>query len=151
MWTFYFINNSKVYVIHQTARDFLLSSEQEWSLEQSDTESLLSNICINYLLLDNMDGSPYRSTEDNPCFMEHAAEYWPDHVWMMSSPAESKAETRIDQIYDVNGTRFGLWFPMFWRAVMRYRNEMEMSSIRLAAFNGHKNVLRRLIPGSRKW
>lgn len=142
---FIFINNSRVYLIHQTAREFLLSDGQEWFLERSDTETLLSEICINYLLLDDMDSSLYQSDTDVLSFLEYSAEYWPDHVRGMPLLAESKAETRIDQLYDVNSARFALWFPMFWRAVKKYRDAPKMNSIRLAAFNGHKNVLWRLI------
>ncbi|KAK2594031.1 hypothetical protein QQS21_008250 [Conoideocrella luteorostrata] len=142
---FVFINNSRVYLIHQTAREFLLTHEQEWFLQQSETETLLSEICINYLLLDDTHSMSYWSDRDDPSFLRYSAEYWPDHVRAMPSLAESRMETRIDQLYDVTSARFATWYHIFWTAVMQYRFQHKVNAICLAAFNGHKNVLQRLI------
>jgi ankyrin repeat protein len=140
---FVFINNSKIYLIHQTAREFLIdkkmtgSSDDKWFFEPSDTESLMSQICVNYMLLDDL--------EDSLSFLTYSAEHWADHVRKMSSLAESKLEKRLDQLYDVTTARFALWFPLFWKTVMEYEGVPKMNAIHLAAFNGHKNVICRLI------
>ncbi|KJK86072.1 hypothetical protein H633G_10085 [Metarhizium anisopliae BRIP 53284] len=147
---FVFINNSRVYLIHQTAREFLLNRSSRyddggWSFKQDDIEELMSEICINYLLLDDIDGGPRQSNRNVSSLLQYSAEYWPDHVRGMPLLAESKAETRLDQLYDVTSARFALWYPIFWKSVMEIRGIPQMNAIRLAAFNGHKNVLRRLI------
>ncbi|KAK2593245.1 hypothetical protein QQS21_009044 [Conoideocrella luteorostrata] len=139
---FVFINNSRVYLIHQTAREFLLSEGHEWFLEQSDTEALLSEICINHLLLEH-------DRRELICFLDYSAEHWADHVREMPLIAESRAETRINQIYDVSSAQFKLWYPLFWVAVKKvFIRIPTMNSIRLAAFNGHKRILQRLILGN---
>lgn len=146
---FVFVNNSRVYLIHQTAREFLNNNalrnhSGEWIFQQADTEELMSEICINYLLLDDMDGNPPRTGVDSTAFLEYSAEYWHDHVREMPPLAESKVEAGLHQLYDFTSARFALWYPLFWKAVT-YRDRPKMNDIRLAAFNGYKNVIRRLI------
>ncbi|KFG77466.1 hypothetical protein MANI_024959 [Metarhizium anisopliae] len=147
---FVFVNNTRVYLIHQTAREFLINSamrndSREWVFQQVDTEELMSEICINYLLLDDMDGNPLQNGVNSAAFLGYSAEYWPDHVRGMPPLAGSKVEAGLYQLYDVTSARFALWYPLFWTAVMSYSDRPKMNAIRLAAFNGHKNVFRRLI------
>lgn len=55
---------------------------------------------------------------------------------------ESKAETRLI-FYDVANACFASWYPVFWRAAMKGREECKMNV-------GHINVLRRRVPSDRK-
>lgn len=142
---FVFISNSRIYLIHQTAREFLLSKGQDWFLDKAGTEALLSNICINYLLFEDMDSMPSQGNSNAPCFLEYSAEHWADHVREMPFSEEQSAESRINRLYDVTSARFKLWYPIVWRAFIRCPS---MSSLRLAAFNGHKGVLQRLVQGN---
>lgn len=143
---FVFVSNSRVYLIHQTATEFLLSHGQDWSLEKAGTETLLSNICINYLLFEDIDGMLEQGNSSAPYFLEYSAENWADHVREMPIEAVQGAEPRITRLYDVTSARFALWYPIFWQAVGGHRPNM--SSLRLAAFNGHKDVLQRLVRGN---
>lgn len=139
---FVFINNSRVYLIHQTAREFLLSTDHDWSLQQGDTEVLLSKICLEHLLL-----------EDASClegFLSYSAEHWPEHVRELPLDAEHRLAAQIDQLCDVSSARFTLWYPTLWRSVMGGLPEADMSPICLAAFNGHRNALQRAIAGDKK-
>ncbi|KAH8598618.1 ankyrin repeat-containing domain protein [Bisporella sp. PMI_857] len=59
---FVFINRSKVYLIHQTAKEFLVQKESEiasteWRhcLNPVDSENLMACICIDYLCLRELD------------------------------------------------------------------------------------------------
>ncbi|OAQ58259.1 ankyrin repeat-containing protein [Pochonia chlamydosporia 170] len=103
---FVFIKTSRVYLIHQTAREFLMSknsryNDREWSFKQGDTEQLMSEICINYLLLDDIGGNPRHKNGKVQSLLNYSAEYWPDHVRMMPSQAELKVENQLARLYDV--------------------------------------------------
>lgn len=155
---FVFINNSRIYLIHQTAREFLVrsatqSQSPEWSFEHASTEALVSDICINYLLLDDIyylflhhiDGTlPESGTVILPSLLEYSALYWPDHVREMPLSAEKRLEAQLDQLYDVDSEKVQHWFSFFWRMMGRpFEPPPTMSLIRLAAWNGHGNVLKR--------
>ena len=58
---FVFINHSKIYLIHQTAKEFLVQKgvkEQKglWrhSLEPNKSERMMARVCVEYLLLDEL-------------------------------------------------------------------------------------------------
>lgn len=74
---FVFINNSKIYLIHQTAREFLLiRSEDDASSENSiyaysicETERQMADLCLRYLLMDDWAQERLKNSE-NPAFMD---------------------------------------------------------------------------------
>ncbi|RDW62198.1 hypothetical protein BP6252_11631 [Coleophoma cylindrospora] len=59
---FVFVNHSKIYLIHQTAKEFLVQKETETShgywkhcLKPFHTETVLARICVDYLCLRDLD------------------------------------------------------------------------------------------------
>ena len=151
---FVFVNNSRIYLIHQTAREFLLSktveNRQHWIFQRSETEDLMSQICINYLLLDDIISKPTPGNASGPSLLEYCAEHWADHVRGMSSVAKLRSKNMLSRLYDISGPSFAIWFPIFWGKVMPYQHEQyermpKMNAIRLAAFNGHDHALEGLL------
>lgn len=51
----------------------------------------------------------------------------------------------VYQLYDVTTERFALWFPVFWDAEMPYTKIPKISTLHLAAFNEHFNMVCRFI------
>lgn len=153
---FVFVNNSRVYLIHQTAREFLMNRSyyHEWSVDLNEAEELMSEVCARYLLFDavneaNMGVSPSQVTVKTSNFMWYAAKYWPDHVREISPQTDSQLDTCLDQLYDIPNPSFALWYPIFWGAMGPYLPRTQMDSIHLAAFNGHKNMVQKLIRGNK--
>jgi ankyrin repeat protein len=152
---FVFINNSKIYLIHQTAREFLVRKSSShsvndlysWSL--TDAEEQMSSVCLRYLLMEDLetDENPASDTQD---FLEYSAVHWPDHVRKMDLASDQKAVDLLHRLYDKNGKQFSIWFPIFWKAVMPHHTLPTMNALHLAAFNGHVQVVKSLLDANRK-
>jgi ankyrin repeat protein len=147
---FVFIKESKIYLIHQTAREFLISNHDKsaslrWHLEPSKTEVQMAEICVKYLLMDDLvsdDGVSVRS------LLDYSAENWADHFRDISCP-ETELVQRVRKLYDVTTHLFRLWFPKFWETAMAHEVDPGMEALHLAAFNGHQHILCR-VPMSEK-
>ena len=150
---FIFINNSKIYLIHQTAREFLISKEVTdhpnfaYSCSRNDTESLLAMICIRYLSIDDLEDNEVQSGSDFPSFLNYSAEFWPDHVRNMPSIPDRELNDLLNQVYNTTTKQFSLWFPIFQERASGRFTLPEMNAIQLAVFNGHEQVVRRLLAG----
>ncbi|KAK1656927.1 hypothetical protein BDP55DRAFT_54343 [Colletotrichum godetiae] len=101
---FVFINDDRIYLIHQTAKEFLItqvisdySIENSWkhSLYRPDSETIMTQICVQYLLFgDIQQGRPRadRRKPDNVTthypFLEYSAIHWPSHSRDANHPKE---------------------------------------------------------------
>ncbi|KAE8362703.1 hypothetical protein BDV27DRAFT_15755 [Aspergillus caelatus] len=147
---FVFISNSKIYLIHQTAREFLLGRNidnqptSKYSFSRQDAESQISQICIRYLLMDDLEEDQEQAESDIQYFLSYSAEHWPDHAREMGS-SQQQAMTHL--MYDLYCTtsRLEFWFTTFWGAVNKHEREPRMDAIHVAAFNGHAHVLEWII------
>ncbi|KAJ5899265.1 purine and uridine phosphorylase [Penicillium taxi] len=148
---FVFINNSKIYLIHQTAREFLIQQASSNDLRfayacgLSDTENLMALICVQYLLIMDLEE---RETElhASQSFLEYSAVYWADHVRNMTFLSDQDMTDRLNRLYDTSEKLFGLWFPIFWRERERsYDHIPILTPLQLAAYNGHEQQVSALI------
>ncbi|GAB1313192.1 NACHT-NTPase sigma domain-containing protein [Madurella fahalii] len=130
------INDSKIYLLHQTAREFLVwnarvNSPQsvpgtlKWkhSLRPQESYGILATICIWHLLLREFesyplgkDKSPSKYAEDY-VFLDYSAKNWAAHL--RNSPDEmKKAMTQsILSICDTSSNRFLIWFKIYWTTI----------------------------------
>ncbi|KAJ5814106.1 uncharacterized protein N7503_000856 [Penicillium pulvis] len=145
---FVFINNSKIYLIHQTARDFLVGKETietthsldlafPWRLRDPDEQ--MAHICLRYLSMDDLENKKTTPFCNTSSFLEYSAVYWPDHVRNMSSTESQELQDLLHQVYNTTAPRFFLWFPTFWKVAMPWVTMPSPSAIHLAALNGHQN------------
>ncbi|KKZ60317.1 hypothetical protein EMCG_04960 [[Emmonsia] crescens] len=155
---FTFISNSRIYLLHQTAREFLIvheapSNPRPWYVfNLLGTENLLGEICTQYLSMDDLENDRLR---DYKSFLAYSAEHWADHVRNMSSRSYASVEGLVDQLYDTSTRRFAFWFRIFSSVSKRPERELtgadfrwgptDIHTIQLAAFNGHVKVVERLI------
>lgn len=121
------------------------SSSYKSRFELSDTESIMSQIWVKYLLMDDLEDDRQKRIPKIQSLQEYATEHLPDHVRKMSPLPESELGKLLDQLYDITTVQFTLWFGSFWMEVMRYTTKPKMDAIYLSAFNRHKNVVWRLI------
>ena len=144
---FVFINNSKIYLIHQTARDFLIAKANldhvgfVYSWKPSDPEDQMAHICVRYLLMEDLDNHEHKSCGSIRTFLEYSAVYWPDHVRRMGLPLGKILMNRLLRLYDNNRKRTPLWFPIFWKAVGQSEQTPMINALHLAAFNGHEQAV----------
>lgn len=94
MWTLYFCQSSKIYLIHQTAREFLMrqlgvSTCIKWSFQPNEVELLMAQICVRYLVMDDL----VCSKEDTiQILLEYAVQNWADHFRNTSSDEDKLME-----------------------------------------------------------
>jgi len=89
---FIFVNDSKVYLIHQTAKEFLITKDLKtgaphgcWkhSLEYKCSQKLLAEVCIQYLSLTDFCTERERKQDKGLYdFMKYSAVNWPVHFEM---------------------------------------------------------------------
>ncbi|EED22542.1 Pfs, NACHT and Ankyrin domain protein, partial [Talaromyces stipitatus ATCC 10500] len=142
---FVFIKESRIYLIHQTAREFLISrhdrsANMHWHLEQRKTEIQMTEICLKYLLLNDLVSNVEESIRS---LLDYSAENWADHFRDVVCP-DDEIVNRAWKLYDVRTERFRLWFPKFWTTAMPYHPQPQMEALHLAAFNGHQGILCRI-------
>jgi ankyrin repeat protein len=142
---FVFIKESKIYLIHQTAREFLISKHNgsgniHWHLEQRKTDVQMTEICVKYLLMNDLIKNDEESVRS---LLDYSAENWADHFRDILSP-EAELVDWVWKLYDVGTELFSLWFPKSWKIAVPYRLDPQMKALHLAAFNGHPAILRRI-------
>lgn len=138
------ILDSRVYLIHQTAREFLLRREEEpaiqgrWqhSIDLQNAHLTLAKLCITYLLLDEFRRdyrSRYETTRAEHGFLLYSANYWTTHT-QQSGFIESDWAEKVAKLCDINNGSLSFWLgyhsdrlawgksirdqkpPLFWAA-----------------------------------
>lgn len=88
------IHNRKLFLIHQTAREFLtrrseksMTESQMWEgrMEMAAAHGTISRICLDYLTFQDV-ASSHQSRKDECYLFDYAAKYWATHY--SSQPAE---------------------------------------------------------------
>ncbi|KAE8553848.1 hypothetical protein EYB25_002386 [Talaromyces marneffei] len=139
---FVFIKDLKIYLIHQTAQEFLISKVDKspdltWYLEPSQTELHMTQICVRYLLMNDLISNNGKSVR---ILLYYCAENWADHFRYVLAP-EDEIVHRVWRLYDVGTELFRLWFPIFWKTAMPYHRDRKIKKLHLAVFNGHRDIL----------
>ncbi|KAH0541580.1 hypothetical protein FGG08_003928 [Glutinoglossum americanum] len=166
------IRDSKIYLIHQTAKEFLVSggatvqtagradSCWKWqhSLEPRESNLLVAKICIWYLLFSVFEShplpvgvKPYEIKElvnkysNEHVFLDYAANHWARHF--------REAEIREDRamlkstldICDARSGRFSTWFQVYWSAARYGRYPQNFTDMMLGSYFGLEEVVRLLL------
>ncbi|KAL6408559.1 hypothetical protein AUP68_08419 [Ilyonectria robusta] len=132
------IANGTVYLVHQTAKEFLVQSSLtqvhmlgSWkhSLRISQSHRLLAEICCHYLQLDifsSRDGGiPRLDTGDigvyqplSPdAFLDYASKFWGYHFRMGDITKTSALIAQASQLCDTQSTHFRTWFHLYWTTI----------------------------------
>jgi ankyrin repeat protein len=147
---FVFIRESKVYLIHQSARDFLTAkfshtSRSEWYLEPQTTELQMAEICVRYLVMDDVEND---ARDYVLSLLDYAAENWADHFRAVISPNQKLVQW-VNELYHALSNRLSVWFPRFWKKAKPFWGYHPTNLIQLSAFNGHRNILSQLLSSGR--
>lgn len=128
---------SKIFLIHQTAREFLIkqsgsavSGSGTWkhSLDLFKSNLLLAETCVSYLLLDEFEDSPLKLNPVNVVgqvqkdidqysqehgFLKYAAKHWMQHFRESKVASDSLLKSAAD-ICNTRSNRFQTWIQVYW-------------------------------------
>ncbi|KAI0506750.1 ankyrin repeat-containing domain protein [Xylaria bambusicola] len=119
---FIVVQDSQVFLLHQTAREFLIrlpaqpfdtrSHSLKWqhSLDLEESHGLLSDICVRYLLLTDFQ-KPVNS-ENGFGFLDYAASNWADHYRQTGNRLGTDLECLALRLCDTQSWACTLWLKV---------------------------------------
>ncbi|KAL8724321.1 MAG: hypothetical protein Q9181_006880 [Wetmoreana brouardii] len=157
--------DSKIYLIHQTAREFLLREEHgdssslfqdsslgNWKKSFSITEANLqmTKACIWYLVLHDFARSELGNAYDSEryivdfTFLSYAALNWAAHFTYAKSLPTPLIETVAYKLYDTRSSSFVLWSGIY-HEFARDPLPIGGSDVAIASYFGHAAVVKLLL------
>lgn len=121
---FVFINHSQLFLIHLTAKSFLLADLAgdevrlgSWksSLSTAQVESEMASICIAYVCLTAADRQPSSGQNTKSGFFQYCVEHWVSHMKGEHFADDKRLLDVLFDLYDTSGPSFETWFPVMWR------------------------------------
>ncbi|KAH8689906.1 hypothetical protein BGW36DRAFT_307105 [Talaromyces proteolyticus] len=154
-----FINiiDQKVYLIHQTAKEFLVAKDQallgSWkhSLSPMESEFLMARICITYLMLrifgDNFqdDTAHDRDAIKQYGYLEYAASFWATHYKEAQSRKSDETLQLVFTLCDSRSRRFQIWFNIYWNTAHPYESAPQLNNISVASYFGYDDIVKQLL------
>lgn len=162
------IHDSKVYLLHQTAKDFLVLQQgpstakpqlghKSWkfSLDPLDSHLVLAKACLRYLSFSMFETEPMVIKSDyiyaterlsyirEHEFIDYAAQYW---TWHFSISKEDD-ETSQSWLYlcDTHSKRFHTWYNIYRATRPSVRPVSKAEPLNLACYFGHNSIVEQLI------
>jgi ankyrin repeat domain-containing protein 50 len=152
------IIGSRIYLLHQTAREFLVQGpantksddktrfKWKFSLQPRESHRVLSQVCIQHLLFSEFDDLPFTEFHDLPfltfnhtpllpknledhIFLDYSAKNWPIH-YRESNINDGKS---ILKICNARSYRCRTWFWIYWRSKYR-ENPRNFTSLMIASY-----------------
>lgn len=151
---FVYVNHSKFFLIHQTAKEFLLDNSPNnffwysWksSLVAAQVELDMATRCINYLChtipMEDWSNQTTAIGDENDTFFEYCAEHWTSHLCDDHILQHQNLLKLVLKLYDTADVRFWSWFPVWWRVFRPYEHVPIIHDQHVIAMNGHIVVLR---------
>jgi hypothetical protein len=135
--------DGKVYLVHQTAKEFLVndtmttvSSPGTWkhSLYLAQSNLVLAEICISYLLFSVFENDPLVVSDflaplsrliiygyaNRHEFLVYAAEHWANHFREAKIREEATVLKSALDVCNTQSKRFLTWFQVYWTSVVPY-------------------------------
>jgi ankyrin repeat protein len=146
--------DQKVYLIHQTAREFLIARSEvatsgwKHSLKPTESETLIAKTCITYLAFTEFDGAMDRtSTAVEYGYFDYAAGSWAAHYRKAQDSKIKQMLQLVLKVCDTQSQRFITWFDVYWRMAHRYwePNPQFTSILMVGSYFGHEDVVKLLL------
>ncbi|RPA99453.1 hypothetical protein L873DRAFT_1806657 [Choiromyces venosus 120613-1] len=156
--------DSKIYLVHQTAREFLIKGfspghgNWQYTLCSGDSNFIMADICISYLALEEFASDPLvlvdidstmKESFDNYLqkygFLDYAARHWTDHFRDLKDQQRELFEfTRL--ICETGSRRFLTWLQVYWFHVKHsYECPKDWTHLMIASWLGQGTVVARLL------
>jgi ankyrin repeat protein len=143
--------DQRVYLLHQTAKEFLVAKSQEissgWkhSLDPVDSELTIARTCIAYLTFDVFDEAIDHKSVDHG-YLGYASEFWAVHYRGGQSREAMEISPSYLKLCDTQSKRFQTWFNLYWNSSHRYASRPGFTnSTLLASYFGHEFVVKLLL------
>jgi ankyrin repeat protein len=141
----------KVYLFHQTAKEFLMAKSQEtssgwkYSLDPVDSHLVIARTCIAYLMFDIFDDSIAHTAEHG--YLDYASKFWALHYQAGQVGESMETLPRYLKLCDIPSKRFQTWFNIYWKSTHRSweSNPGFTSTLLLASYFGHEAVVKLLL------
>lgn len=167
---FVYINHSRFFLIHQTAKEFLLrpqhgiapSTGWKHCFQPFEVEREMAQLSIRILRLEEIgliaeDDFKFRCitpvvvNENDPVetLLVYCAEHWPKHFRDARLATNDGLMSSVQELYDTRSLTFQLWFSVFWKACYTFNRVPHVNPLQLAAILRHENVLEILLQSSR--
>jgi hypothetical protein len=161
--------DSKVFLVHQTAKQFLVNNPDDglgqgvWknSLLPMDSDLTVALICIRYLLFTVFETEPLvlsakkRTDEmmrevdsytEKHVFLDYAAKHWTAHIQKTEIGKEPEFFNSALEVLDSGSMRLLTWFQVYWIADNPYtKYPHNVTSLMLASYLGLSAAVGRLI------
>ncbi|PWW78753.1 hypothetical protein C7212DRAFT_355414 [Tuber magnatum] len=158
------IIDSKIYLVHQTAREFLikgtLAGQGNWqyTLSPIDSSFILADICISYLSLREFESDPLmvdgaripnRWAVDSYLrkypLLDYAASHWADH-FLDSQDRQMELFECTKLICSGGSHRFHTWVSVYWQNSDLYcPPPHDFTHLMVASWLGQRTVVERLL------
>ena len=157
------IYDEKVYLLHQTAREFLIcrpgfyKSGWQYSVSLEDAHSIIFHVCVHLLCFSEFDCPPwgnrtnggtlfyekFKKWIDSSLLLRYAAEHWMEHQRLIPEGSDSDLVENGLKLCDGSSTSIETWLP-FW-GNMVWHVERPLSDLGIACRIGWYAVVKRIL------
>ncbi len=140
---FVVIVDFRIYLLHQTAREFLIRSDTskasdlswQYSLLPKESNRILSEICIRYLHFADLETSPTRT------LLDYSAHHWTTHFYLVQA---SSTETDLALELCTDDRKRRIWLEIFWKT-RRDAFPANFTPLMAASYFGLQKLVSRLV------
>ena len=159
------IIDSKIYLLHQTAKEFLVQKETsdaanppnhenghliwKFSLRPADSSRILAEICIWYLLTD-FETYPRGANQendqslDNHVFLDYSAKNWAAHFRAANIRSDAAIVPSVLRICDPDIKSCLTWFKIYWTTI-NISYPKYLTTLIIASYFGLEAVVKQLL------
>ncbi len=152
------IHHNKIYLLHQTAREFLLSdlpssvavtSKLHWqhSITSRGAHEVLAEVCVAYLNFLNSDDIPTVASGETGqglqryTFLDYSAKNWGLHFLEARISKDARIVPPTLRICDPDLRSCSTWFKIYWNS--RWQKTLEhLTSLMISSYFGHEALVR---------
>ncbi len=168
------IQHKRIYLIHQTAKEFLIhenaieepispvsSGNESWkhSLKPTESNLVLAEICIRYLLFSELKNDSLVSDEikvwdiekqvekdvTKHDLLDYSAKHWATHFRKAKSEQRTILELALENC-DTRFKRFITWFQVYWTTTgFHSRPPPNFTDLMVGSYFGHEAVVKQLL------
>lgn len=153
------VHRGKVYLLHQTAREFLLADSSlgttplpgaRWrhSIPIDHAHKVLAELCIHYLNLFNSESRSIakncygaESSANPRAFLDYSAKNWGSHY--RKAGGDPSFVSSILRICDLDSMSFDTWFDTYWQTTGLWVTKL--TPLMIASHYGHAAVVEQLL------
>jgi hypothetical protein len=160
--------DSKIYLIHQTAKEFLINDSTTvpttgmWkhSLLPAESSLTIANICIHYLLFTVFETHPLNVSTNlqtervddyvtKHAFLNYVAKHWATHIEETEMEEDPELLNSALAVLDDGSKRLLTWFQVYWIGVNPSRKMIQnVTSLMVASYLGLSAAVGRLMETS---